>query len=176
MGFLGIEKLAEPLRIIVFIVNIAVMVVIVSAFCFKHGEQAYKDLLSNDMERRIMIEQNVDRPLKLVEEYRPWKGFLMGLLVCIPLIIFMIPHLIIVFSGGSYQGMGYVASLLYYSIFVFVEYFSAELTVYSYLWTLLAIPVFTLASGIPYLLGARKRKAIEDRILEQEKFIYGDRK
>ena len=149
---------------------------IMGAFSFKHGEQAYKDLLANDVERRIMVENNVLRPLKLNEEYRPWKGFVMGALPCIPLVIFMIPHLIVVISGGSYQGFGYIASFLYYSFLAFADFFGSELTVYSYFWTLVALPVLSLTSGIPYLMGARKARIIEERILEQEKFIYGENK
>ena len=175
VGFLGIEKIAEPLRIIIFIINVLVLLFIVSAFAFKHGEQAYKDLLFNDVERRIMVEQNVVRPLKLHEEYKPWKGFVMGLLICVPLVLFLIPHSIIAISGGSYQGMGYIGSLLYYCFFIFIQYFSVELTVSSYFWMLLIIPIFALASGVPYLLGAKKARKVEEKILEQHKYIYGDK-
>ena len=89
------------LRILLLILNIGLYCVIVCAASYKDGQEALKVRIANDLERVQIVKTGESLPLKLKEEYKPWKGFLFGLIACAPLVILLLIHTIVVASSGS---------------------------------------------------------------------------
>ena len=176
VGFMGSEKIPKGLSLALVILMLVVYLCILWSFNFKHGEQAYKDLIFNDRERKIIIETGEDRPLKIHEEYKAWKGFFLGFLVCIPLIVLMIIHTVFVVLGSSYVGFGYVAGLLYNVVFAIFEWILPSIGSLDYYLSLIAIPIICLTTGIAYLIGARKEIKIRRKIEQQKEFLHGNKK
>ena len=163
------------LRILLLILNIGLYCVIVCAASYKDGQEALKVRIANDLERVQIVRTGESLPLKLKEEYKPWKGFLFGLISCAPLIILLLVHTIVVAAGGGI-GVGGIAGFIYMMIFGFafaggtgaVGTFAPS----TYYLSLIAVPVIMLATGIPYILGGKKIELQQQRIKEKQKSIY----
>lgn len=174
LGILSIGDHLLWLKIILAILNLALYEVIVCAFSFKQGQDAVKVRNANDLERRQIVLTGEDRPLKLSEEYKPYKGFLIGLTVCAPLIILMLIHTVVILCGGG-MGFGVAGSLLYLVVYIFFRLGATTVaTEYIVFAALAAIPVIVLSTGIAYMLGGRKVELQYKKIEENQRRIYGD--
>ncbi|MBQ9734475.1 MAG: hypothetical protein IJV95_01325 [Clostridia bacterium] len=175
-GILCIEGLVW-LKVILLLLNIGLYVFIVAASSFKDGQEALKVRIANDLERLQIIRTGESLPLKLKEEYKPWKGFFNGFVACIPLLILLIIHTIVYLSGGG-NGAGAIAGFIYMMVFAFsrlnIGAVTTPINPAIYYWSLLAIPLIVLAAGIPYILGAKKIELQQQRIKEKQRSIYGD--
>ena len=179
-GILAINELIW-LKIILAVLNIALYLFIVAVVAYKEGQQALKVQMSNDLERREIIRTGEDRPLKLHEEYKPWKGFVFGLISCIPVLFFLLLHTIVYNATGSYMGFGAIAGLIALMFFIFfrldVSNAGTETAVipwYTYYGVLIALPILMLTMGIAYILGAKKIMLQQEKIREKQRQIYGD--
>lgn len=168
------------LKILLGILNVGLYGVVVCATSFKEGQDALKVQIANDLERREIIRTGEDRPLKLREEYKWYKGFLFGLTACVPLILLLAVHTIVHFAGGSYVGFGAIAGLVYNMFFLFFSLNNAsggetvQVEWYAYYGTLIALPIIMLMTGISYILGARKIILQQKAIREKQRQIYGE--
>ncbi|MBO5714165.1 MAG: hypothetical protein J6R83_01930 [Clostridia bacterium] len=154
-------------------VTLLLYLFIVALFAYKDGQEALKVRLSNDIERRTIIETGEDRPLNLKEEYKPYKGFVMALVASLPLIVLMVIHtLLIPSSNGLSTGASKVANVLYSIVYNFFTWKST--TVYTSYFTLLYIPIMMIAMGIPYILGAKLIEDQQSQIKDIHKQIYGE--
>ena len=171
------------LKIILACLNIGLYLFIVSAMAFKEGQDAFKVQTANDLERREIIRTGEDRPLKIHEEYKAWKGFAFGFVSCVPLLALLLVHTVIHLAGGDYMGLGAIAGVIYLMFFIFFRlnaYSSsaetaADISWYTYYGALVALPVVMLATGIAYILGAKKISRQQESIREKQRQIYGDR-
>lgn len=171
-GILCIENLLW-LKIILSILNIGLYGFIVASVFFKEGEESIKVQRANDLERREMVKTGIVRPLKLKEEYKPWKGCFMGFLVCVPLLVLLLIHSIIFIAGGETRAFGIIGGFIYFVVFSFFNLGGTQLTMASYYWSLVSVPFISCLSGISYNLGARKIMLQLKRISDKQKQIYG---
>ncbi len=163
------------LRYIGAVCCLGVYVYIVFGVMYREGETALKVRISNDIERRVIVETGEDRPLKTAKEYKAWKGFVAGLIVCAPLIILMLIHTILIFAFGyDYIGAGMGASFLYFIVYIFFRIPGGEGTAFTYYYTLLAIPLIMLIMGFAYIYGARRISVQQERLTQTEDEIYGE--
>ena len=188
-GILAIQGLLW-LKIILCVANLALYGVVICAAAFKDGQDAMKAQIANDLERREIIRTGEDRPLKIHEEYKPWKGFVFGFISCVPLIVLLAVHTIVYLATGSYVGIGAIAGVIYLMFFVFFRLNAsvaaesategaAESTAvatpwYLYYGALIALPIVMTMTGVAYILGARKIKLQQKMIKEKQRQIYGD--
>ena len=173
-GVLCIDADVDWLKYILLALNVGLYGVIIFALAYKDGQQALKVRIANDIERREIIRTGEDRPLKLKEEYKVWKGFMSGAIACVPLVILTILHAILYFTAGpQYNGAGAIASFIYMMFSGFIK-ISSELQQWHYYFNLIAIPFLTAMTGIPYILGAKKIQLQQDRIKAKQRQIYGD--
>ena len=172
------------LKALLNVLNAGLYVFIVCLASFKDGQDALKVRLANDLEREQIIRTGENRPLRLAEEYKPWKGFAIGGIACVPLVVLLLVHTILILTAGDkFVGAGALASFIYMIIFAFTrmnlpavaEGTPVVVDPYVYYWTLFAIPLIVLAVGIPYMLGARKIELQQERIRAKHKSIYGDK-
>ena len=174
-GIMAIENMVW-LQILLNTLNVALYMVIITAASYKDGQAALKVRLANDLEREQIIRTGEMRPLRLKEEYKPWKGFLYGGIACAPLIILLIIHTILVSINPTLIGAGAIASFIYLMIYAYVAFLGVIPGPYTHYLTLLAVPVIVLSVGIPYILGAKKVELQQERIREKHRKIYGDNK
>jgi hypothetical protein len=111
----------------------------------------------------------------LQAEYKSYKGFLIGLVVSIPLIALIIVHSILIpSSNGVTTFAGKIAHVLYSMVFNFFRMGDAPLTVYTTYWTLVYVPVVMLSIGVSYILGAKSIENQQEQIKHIHKQIYGE--
>lgn len=165
-------------QIVLGVLTIGFFCLVMWLTMFKEGESALDVRHSNDIERRRMIETGNIRPIRTAEEYKPYKGFLVGVFICLPLIIAMLVHLILGFALKGANGGGMVGCLMYLPFYIVYGVFKAgtgiAVTWGEYFIILYAIPVVSAATGIPYMMGARKSQSKYDMIAEKQRLIYGD--
>ena len=101
LGIFMIPENLQWLRIILLVLNVGLYGLVACATAYKDGQDALKVRIANDLERMEIIRTGEDRPLKIKQEYAPWKGFLTGGIVCAPLIILLIVHSILVPTTGA---------------------------------------------------------------------------
>lgn len=162
------------LKYVLLALNLGLYLFIVAAYAYKLGQDALKTRNSNDLERKHMVLTGELRPLKENEEYKPHKGFIIGLTSCVPLIILMIIHTIMILCGGG-NGFGVAASMVYLAFYAFFRVGGAEApSPATFYFTLIALPVIVATCGIAYYLGAKKIQNQYDKIAENQKRIYGE--
>ena len=176
---LGILTLADNLmwlKIILAILNLGLYAVIVCSVCFAEGQKALKVRIANDLERMEIIRTGENRPLKTKEEYKAWKGFMIGLLACAPLVILLIVHTILILINPAWTGAGAIANFIYLAFNSFIHLSTSNSTAYTwqFYFNLIAVVIIPLFSGIPYMLGAKKIELQQERIREKQRQIYGD--
>lgn len=163
------------LKVALLVLNLGLYIVVVGATVYKDGQDALKTRIANDLERMQIIKTGEDRPLRLKEEYKAWKGFVFGLVACIPLVFLMILHTVLILGfGANYNGAGAIAGIAYLVVFAFCRVNTAiTITAGMYYFSLLAIPVICLTTGLAYVLGAKKIELQQERIKEKQRQIYG---
>lgn len=176
-GILTIGDNLLWLKYVLLVLNLGLYVFIVCAYGYKMGQDALKTRNANDLERKQIILTGELRPLKLDEEYKPYKGALIGATACAPLIILLLLHTVLGLCGVG-NGAGIIASLVYLCFFAFFRASGsvAQATFGTYYITLIAVPVIVAAMGISYFLGARKIELQYKKIKENQRRIYGEDK
>lgn len=172
------------IQIAILTVNLGLFLFVVFTLCKKEGENGYMALVNNDINRKRIVETGEDLPLKVAEEYTAWKGFAIGGIICFPLVIMIIIHTILIFAVDPTQTLaGVGASILYMVVFAFTrvgvvmpeDITQMAIDPYMYYWTLIAIPIILLATGIPYILGAKKVERQQQQIKETHRAIHGEK-
>jgi hypothetical protein len=180
MGILTIEDNLIWLKVLLSILNLGLYSVVTGAFAFKEGEQALKVRVANDIERKQIIRTGEDRPLKLHEEYKWWKGFLIGAISCSPIVVLMLVHTILILINPALNGSGIAASMIYLTGFAFMMLNkSVNPTILSVnsarcYFNFVTIVIVSVAYGIGYNLGARKIQLQQDAIKEKHREIHGE--
>ena len=162
------------LKMVLWVLNVGLYASVVYLTSFKDGQTAYGIRQSNDREREIIVKTGEYRELRLVEEYKPWKGFLHGFLATIPLIVILIIHAIVMIGNPTDVSVGRIAGFIYMTFYCFFT--TGTVTASTFFYTLIAIPLMTCIAGVPYLLGAKKAAKNYAKANELNSRIYGDKK
>ena len=166
------------LKIILLTLNFGLYATLISMVAFKEGEEALKVQLANDLERREIIRTGEDRPLKLKEEYKVWKGFLQGFIACVPLIVLIIIHTILLLTVG--EGANWAGAAASFIYMMFTAFIKVDATVpfaqWNYYFPLIAVPILSCLTGIFYILGAKKIERQQEKIRQTHRQIYGEDK
>ncbi len=174
VGILIIKDLIW-LKVILLGLNLFLYLFIVASAAYHDGQKALKVRIANDMERRQIILTGEDRPLKIREEFKVWKGFVIGGFACLPLIILLIIHTVLISAFGSvYNGAGVLAGFLCMVVFAFFRLNGTIASATFYYWSLVYIPIIVLTQGIAYYLGGKKIELQQEKIKEKHREIYGD--
>lgn len=174
-GVYSIENCPTALIIVLLILNLALYLFVVITLSAKEGETGYNVLITNDANRRMIIQTGEDLPLKHAEEYAPWKGFAIGGIISLPLIILLLIHTIFLLTGSPNEVPGAIASFLYMVVFAFTRIeITSTVGMYDYYSALLFVPVVCLACGVAYIYGAMKIERQQRMIKKIHKEIHGD--
>ena len=121
------------------------------------------------------IKVNVDYSNKLKEEYKPWKGFVFGLIACVPLVILLILHALLTAINPQLNFAGAISSLIYALFYYFPLMITGVSEAWHVYFPLVALVIIPLATGIPYVLGARKIERQQEMIKNKQRQIYGEK-
>ena len=83
------------LKIILLIANLAMFIYITFGIAYQDGQKALKVRIANDKEREYIVNTGEDRKIKVSEEYKWYKGLVIGFLTCVPLMVILIIHSIV---------------------------------------------------------------------------------
>ncbi len=165
------------LKVILLVLNLGLYSYVLGSTAFQDGQAAYKIRMANDLNRKQIVLTGEDIPLDTQKEYKAYKGFIIGLVICIPLIVLLIIHAIVSTNNPSNQDYGTTASFIYLMAFAFAGVgvkVDSLFAVVSPYWSLLAIPVIVLVQGIMFYLGGRKIELQQEMIREKHRMIHGE--
>ena len=149
LGVLCIDDSLLTLKYVLCAVVLLGYIFVVGLMFYKEGETAMKVRRGNDLNREQIIKTGREYPINSTEEYTAWKGFMIGLVTCIPLFICMLIHLLVSPQGPYSNGGGVVAAFLYMVVFSFFRTNSKVAVMQNdYYFTLLAAPLVILTIGI----------------------------
>lgn len=161
-------------QFVVSVLAIAFYFFVAGAIYFKEGETALDLLHNNDNQRRRMVETGELVEIKTAAEYKPYKGFIIGAFICVPLVILLILHLIIGLAADA-NGAGIAATFMYFLFYLpYGAFHTGSLVFADYFVILYSIIIISAGVGIAYLLGARKSQRKYDLIERKHREIYGD--
>jgi hypothetical protein len=176
LGIMLLEDDLMWLQIFLSATNTIFYGIIVSVAGYKDGQKALRVREQNDTFRKRIVQTGEDIPLNVIEEYTPWKGFFIGALSCIPLVVLWIIHFIIVLATGKTATfVGGIAITLYVVIAFFfntdVKFMSFASSFY---FTALYVPFVVLLTGFGYLLGAKRQMKRQAKIEEYQRQFSED--
>ena len=157
------------LRVLLGFVCIAIGMFFNGHLAYTAGTQHYDALLTGNLHRKNIEEGIVsggDHRLEL--EYSPWKGFYIGFLVGIPIILFAglacIPGAMS--EGASALGRFMLLMFGGYAIVPVTWFYgNAEMPAGGYAWAMLFVIVTVVITGVFYIVGAtveKKRKQVKE--------------
>ncbi len=164
------------LKIGLGVMNILVYAYFVFYYAMKTGEDAVKTLRANDVTRREIIRTGKDLEVKRNEEYKTWKGFFIGVLSCIPLVVLWIIHFIIVLATGKTATFAGGITITLYIVIAF--FFNTDVKFMnfasSFYFTALYVPFVIILTGFGYILGAKVEMKRQAKIEEYQKQFSED--
>lgn len=166
---MDMEEASKTFPLIMSFLNLAVYIMMLISISFKEGQDAYKTLVANDIERRQIAKTGEDRPLKVNEEYALWKGLVIPLISVSLQIIFIVLHVVFYEIIGSTEVFG---ELFFYSVLTIYPIFHYTIGKVS-LYICLILPLISvLIAWGGYYLGARKIQMQQERIKQIHDQIY----
>jgi hypothetical protein len=161
------------LKYALFVVLFGFYALVIATALFKEGEMALKTRNENDLFRRKMVETGEEYPLKLAEEYKWWKGIVVGLITATPATLLTLIHLCVLLGNAPHNAFGGIAGIISMPVFGFFMADGVAVAI-DYLWTFLVLPYCTLICGLGYYFGARKVEKRNKIVEEKRKMIYGE--
>lgn len=131
--------------------------------CFQYGKKHYDVFATGEIHRRnaaFGIESGGD--YRAHQEYRPWKGFLIGFFTGVPAVLFglisaftgALDFVYLLLAGWAYLPLSWARSIK-------VQRLGEGATING-AWSIFMVLLPVLVSGVFYILGAKKRKAEKD--------------
>lgn len=164
-------------QLILSLLNLALYLTAIFLIFYKEGQTAWKLRKSNDFDRMTIIKTGKDIKINSVPEYKPWKGFIFGIIATAPLMIMLIVH---AFVGGNTVGsitgvIHYVFYLPYYALrCCFNPLYASEtcpMPFGDYFWLLYSVVLMSCVTALGYNLGARKLQRAQDKIEDRKEEI-----
>ena len=172
VGIASIDGFTPLVKSIISILLVGVFTVVISMVMIKEGHDAYGVLLGNNAQRRHIVETGNVVEFDESKEYRPYKGFLAGLICCIPLIFMVILHLILVPIGNTSE-ISIICEMFYGLFFSVVRTYLETDAVGFFIISGVILVVLPLITGIPYMFGARRRRLQQENIKKLNDELHG---
>jgi Ca2+/Na+ antiporter len=176
LSVLALDAKLIWLRYIFLFAVLCLFALVVYPIARKDGENDYNKLINNDRIRQHIVETGDDIYFDRREEFKPYKGFLVGVIACAPLILLLILHTItIIVTDGENIVFGQIGSTMYSIVSMFFSLIYKTPTAYTCYYSLLAVPIISCVVGIPYLIGAKRVKLGLLEIQRKSDIINGKR-
>ena len=162
------------MRTIFYVCDLLVYVIMMFMIFGKEGEIAIKKRHDNDLTRKRIIETGDDLPLQPAE-FKPYMGFIAGLVCALPIIVLWVIYLsIFISTNGTSLGFGHIVNAYIYGVFTQPYLNIIGETAQSYLILIYGAVTTVLICGLGYYLGGMKKQKEYDLAKNIEKEIYGD--
>ncbi len=166
------------LKVALLVANLGLFLYIISVMAYQDGQKALKVRIANDKEREYIIKTGEDRKINAQEEYKAYKGFLIGFFSCLPMIVLLIVGYISTSIDPTKTGAEEASNILYFFASAFANLDPSgiyEPAIYaSPYWSLLALPPIMLTHGIFFMLGAKKIEKQHQTVKNVHRTIYGE--
>ena len=174
LGVMLLEDDLMWLQIALSATNTIFYGIIVSVAGYKDGQKALRVREQNDTFRKRIVQTGEDIPLNVIEEYTPWKGFFIGFLSCVPVLILLAIHFISnIGQAVPDNTVGMIAGIISMVVFGYMFCFKS-IAFGQYAISFLVVPLVCGLYGGFYLLGAKKERAGYDEIRRIKREIHGD--
>lgn len=130
--------------------------------CFNYGKEHYKIYRTGEIHRRnerLGIPVGMDH--RLDKEYRVWKGFVIGLLIGLPVIVFSVPAHLCRFGGAEQGESAFNMILLFFCGWAYLPFSWISRSVTYKVSQLLCMAFIVLpvaVSGAFYIVGAQRER------------------
>ena len=168
----GFNALVKSLISAVFLL---LYIVLVTAVMIKEGQDAYGVLLSNNSHRRYMIETGKIVDFNTAKEYKAWKGFVVGLICCIPLVVMVFLH-IISFPRGDTSRVSIICEMMYGVFYSIGRTYQHTNETGFFIGAIVIVFALSIMNGVPYMIGARHRRLQQEKIKKMNEELHGERK
>ena len=158
------------------LVNIALFIGICVIYMKQQGVLSVKKMHANDLEREEFLRTGEYREIDKHREYKPWKGYAIGAITIIPLVVCLLIHLItgLAVGFGVNDGAGTASNIMYLTFFAPVYVLLGKsITGVSCFILAYCAPVIIVTSGVSYWFGARKMLKQYAKIQQTQESIYG---
>ena len=165
------------LEILLCVLNMLFFGLVSCVAAFKDGEKAYKVLLQNDLQRKIIIQTGEDLPVNRAEEYKAWKGFAYGAIASIPTVVLVAIHYLLQWFGQDptnlFGVIGGVYAIVVFGLFMVKGDLNSVAG--GYVWALLLLPYVSIVIGVAYILGAKKVERQQKQIKQTHLKLHGEK-
>lgn len=166
------------LRIVLALACVVLAVVLNVDQGVRVGRKHYQTFISGEVRRARGIEtvNNKDRKTYRIEmEYRPYKGFVIGLIICLPVVICCI-----IYAAGNYAGSLDVADVGDVVLLMFCGWSRVPLGLIfngiSPIWSLCPCVLPVAATAVSYIIGANlEKKAYNEQQTRMESIRNGEK-
>lgn len=172
-GITSIDGFSPLVKSLISLVLLLVYIFIMFTVMVKEGQDAYGILISNDAQRRRIVETGVVVDFETTKEYRPWKGFAVGAICCIPLVVMVLLHLI-AFPRGDTSTVSLLCEMIYGVFFSIVRTYQNANEAGFFIISGVVLILFPLMTGIPYAYGARVRREQQEKVKKLNSELHGE--
>ena len=162
----------EIVKSIISAFMLLIYIVLLAGVMFKEGQDAYGVLLSNDAQRRNIIKTGIVVDFDASKEYKPWKGFVVGLICCIPLVVMVLLHTV-AFPRGDTSRVSIICEMVYGIFFSVVRTYQNTNELGFFIITGAILLVYPCMLGVPYVIGAHSRMKRQEEIKKLNEEFHG---
>ncbi len=171
IGIASIEAFSQLVKSIISSLLLVFYIIVIAPIMIKEGQDAYGILLSNDAQRRRIVETGIVVDFDTSKEYRPWKGFAVGLICCIPLVLMVFFHLIS--SSGDVSALSKICEMIYGVFYSIARTYKNTNELGFYIGAGIILIVLPLMTGVPYVIGAHNRRLQQEKIKKINDELHG---
>ncbi len=172
-GIASIDGFSPLVKSLISLALLLVYIFIIFTVMEKEGQDAYGILLSNDAQRRRIVETGVVVDFETTKEYKAWKGFAVGAICCIPLVVMALIHLI-AYPRGDTSALSLLCEMIYGVFFSVIRTYQNANEVGFFIISAVVLVLFPLMTGIPYAYGARVRREQQEKVKKINRELHGE--
>ncbi len=174
-GVASIDALSPLVKSIVGVVCLLLYMFVIGSIMIKEGQDAYGVLLANDAQRRHIVETGIIVDFDESNEYKAWRGFVVGLICCIPLIVMVLMHTI-AFPRGDTSRISIICEILYGTFYSIGRTYHHTNESGFYIGAAIILVALPLITGIPYMIGAHARRKQQENIRRMNDELHGGKR
>ncbi len=173
VGIASISGFNELTKCIICAFFLLFYIFLVAIVMIKEGHDAYDILLRNNTQRRHMVETGVVVDFDTQKEYSVWKGFTIGLICCIPLVIMVVVHLLLA-PRGETSSVSIFCEMFYGVFFSVARTYKNANEMGFFIGSAFVVVALPLITGVPFMLGASRRRKQQERVRQLNKELHGE--
>lgn len=165
LAILGSMVKSRTLLVLIYIAIVLFYMFFIILFTKSSGEKQYKNLLTGNIRRSKGVTEDVLKYCKPHEEYRAYKGLLIGVAVFLPMYLLLIIH-----AATDKLAVEAILKVLYSICYMPLLSFKEGISAYFMLPLSL---LYIAAAGFGYIFGGKKIMLQQEKLQKTHDLIYG---